>query len=27
MQREPDPGLKLPQRLAWPGFVLDLVRV
>jgi len=26
MQREPDPGLKLPQRLAWPGFVLDLVR-
>jgi len=26
VQRESDLGLKLPQRLAWPGFVLDLAR-
>ncbi|MBI3156452.1 MAG: winged helix-turn-helix domain-containing protein [Burkholderiales bacterium] len=26
MQIEPDPSLKLPQRLAWPGFVLDRAR-
>ena len=26
MQREPDADLRQAQRLAWPGFVLDLSR-